>query len=264
MRLLSTFVAGLILYPLSVYASTTFNLGIASPFAAFSGSTVTNTGATNIYGNIGVWPGNQVSGFPPGIQTAGSQHLGDNLAMQAFIDINSAFSAAASAGCGSDLSGQNLGGRTLTAGVYCFDSAAQLNGALTLDAQGDPNAFFLFQITTSLTTADGSAVLFANEGTGTNVYWQVVSSANLGASSVFAGNILALGSITLGSGAMIQCGGALALNGAVTLDSNNISACATIPADPAFAPEPNTGSVLLFIGLPSLLWFHKRKSRARA
>ena len=124
-----------------------------------------------------------------------------------------------------NLTGQNLGGLTLTPGVYSFSSSAQLTGTLTLDAQGDPNALFVFQIGSTLTTASNSSVVFINGGQGNNTFWQVGSSATLGTGTAFTGNILALASITLTTGANIRCGRALARNGAVTQDHNNIDPC---------------------------------------
>ena len=104
------------------------------------------------------------------------------------------------------LTGQNLGGQTLTAGVYCFASSAQLNGKLILNAQGNANAVFIFEIGGTLTTLSSSQVTIINGGTGNNVFWQVGGSATLGTSSQFAGNILALSNITLDCGADISCG----------------------------------------------------------
>ena len=108
------------------------------------------------------------------------------------------------------LTGQNLGGMTLTPGVYFFASSAQLTGTLTLNNLGNPNAVFVFQIGSTLTTASASSVIFSNSLTDSNVYWQVGSSATLGTTTAFEGNILALTSITLNTGATIGCGSALA------------------------------------------------------
>jgi type VI secretion system secreted protein VgrG len=200
-------------------------LGSAQGFAVMAGSTVTNTGPTVVNGNLGVWPNISVTGFPPGIVANGSMYLGDGVAQQAWNDVSAAYGALAGMSFTQDLTGQNLGGMTLTAGVYMFSSSAQLTGTITLDAQGDPNAVFIFQIGSTLTTASAASVLNINGANGCNVYWQVGSSATLGTGTNFAGNILALASITLTTGTTITDGSALALNGAVTLDSNFITAC---------------------------------------
>ena len=124
-----------------------------------------------------------------------------------------------------DLTGQDLGGKFLVPAVYAFAASAQLTGVLTLNGQGNSAAQFVFQIGSTLTTASNSAVLLINGANGNNVYWAVGSSATLGTNTVFAGNIVALTSITLNTGASITCGRALARNGAVTLDSNTITLC---------------------------------------
>lgn len=225
------------------------NLGTAQSFAVLGGSTVTNTGATVITGNLGVSPGSSVTGFPPGIVTGGTIHAADSVAAQAQTDLTSAYNAAAGLPCGTDLTGQNLGGLTLTPGVYCFTSSAALTGTLTLNFQGNPNALFLFKIGSTLTTASGSSVVLSNTGGATcptNLFWQVGSSATLGTGSTFRGNILALTSITMTTGVGLT-GRALARNGAVTLDTNtvNSSACfAGAAAVPALGP---TGLMMLML-----------------
>lgn len=239
-------------------------LGTADPFAVLAGSTVINTGATIVHGNLGVWPGSAVVGFPPGIVTPpGSIHAADAVAMNAQADLTTAYNFAAGEPCGSVLTGQDLGGLTLTPGVYCFASSAQLTGTLTLNGLGDSNAVFVFQIGSTLTTASGSAVVFTNGGQGDSVFWQVGSSATLGTTTAFAGNILALTSITLNTGATIQCGRALARNGAVTLATNVVSidtpGCES-GADGRTVPEPGT-IALLGVGLMMGLFGSARSSR---
>lgn len=196
-------------------------LGTAGSFAVLAGSAVTNTGPTVVNGDLGVSPDSAVSGFPPGLVN-GTIHAGDAAAAQAQSDLTIAYNDAAGRACDVDLTGQDLGGLTLTSGVYCFSSSAQLTGTLTLDAEGDPNAVFIFQIGSTLTTASGSRVDLINGAQSCNVYWQVGSSATLGSNTTFAGNILALTSITLVTGATVD-GRTLARNGAVTLDSNVIT-----------------------------------------
>src|SRR2546430_1267688 len=121
------------------------------------------------------------------------------------------------------LTGKDLGGRTLDPGIYHFATSAQLTGALTLDAHGADNAFWAFQIGSTLTTASASSVHIINAGTGDGLYWQVGSSATFGTSTTFEGNVLALTSITMNTSATIACGSALARNGSVTMDTNVVS-----------------------------------------
>jgi hypothetical protein len=205
------------------YAAVSPALGTAGAFAVLGASTVTNTGATVINGNLGLSPGGAVTGFPPGVVVPpGTMHVTDAVASGAQNDTTIAYNSLAGQACNFNLTGQDLGGLTLISGVYCFSSSAQLTGALTLNAQGDPNAVFIFQIGSSLTTASNSSVNIINGGSGCNVFWQVGSSATLGTATSFKGNILALTSITLNTGAILS-GRALAHTGAVTLDSNTIS-----------------------------------------
>ena len=196
-------------------------LGTAQTFAILGASTVTNTGATTIVGNVGLSPGSSITGFPPGVVTGGAIHINDAVANQAHADLATAYNdlAAMSSVPANNLSGQDLGGLTLLPGVYHFNTSAQLTGTLTLDAQGDPNATFVIQVGTTLTTATGAAVNIIDGGRSDNVYFQVGSSATIGTGTAFQGNIVADTSVTLVSGATLQSGRALALNGAVTLDT---------------------------------------------
>lgn len=213
-------------------AQTVPSLGSAQSFAVLAGSTTTNTGPSVVTGDLGVSPGSAVTGFPPGLVVSGTIHAADATALAAQTDVTAAYNSLASQACDSDLTGQDLGGQVLTAGVYCFSSSAGLTGTLTLDAQGDANAVFIFKIGSTLTTASGSSVALINGGSLCNVFWQVGSSATLGTGTSFTGNILALTSITLTTGATVT-GRTLARNGAVTLDSNTVTAtCATAPAPP--------------------------------
>ncbi|MBK6799504.1 MAG: DUF3494 domain-containing protein [Acidobacteria bacterium] len=226
------------------------SLGTAQSFAVLGGSTVTNTGSTVVTGDMGVWPGLAITGFPPGVvNPPGTIHTGDAVAQQAQNDVTTAYNTLAGMACNTSLTGQDLGGLTLTPGVYCFSSSAQLTGSLTLDALGDPDAVFIFQIGSSLTTASNASVQVINAGQNCNVFWQVGSSATLGTSTDFVGNILALTSITLNTTATLS-GRALARNGAVTMDTNTITAsnCALCPpinttiTAPAAVCELSTGN----------------------
>ena len=196
-------------------------LGTAQSFAVLGGSTVTNTGPSVITSNLGVSPGSAITGFPPGI-VIGQTHAADAVALQAQSDTTIAYDNLAGQACTSDLTGQDLGGKTLVAGVYCFSSSAQLTGALTLDAGGDPNAVWVFKTVSTVTTASNSSVLLTHGADACNVFWQIGSSATLGTGTKFIGNILALTSITL-AGAEVS-GRALARNGAVTMDSSTVTA----------------------------------------
>ena len=208
---------------MSVQAATISYLGSAQNFGVLAGSTITNTGTTTIHGDIGVSPGTAIADNGT-IVLNGIQHLNDGVAQQAQIDALSAYTSLASQPFTTNLSGQDLGTvGTLSPGVYRFDSSAQLTGTLTLDAMNDPNALFIFQIGSALTSASNSSVSLLNGDASTGLYFQVGSSATLGTGSIFVGNILADQSITLTTASILLSGRAIALNGAVTLDSNQIT-----------------------------------------
>ena len=202
-------------------------LGSAQSFGVLAASTVTNTGSTIVTGSVGISPGSAIVGFPPGIAT-GTMHVADAPATQAQSDLAGAYNAAAAMPCTVDLTGQDLGGLTLAPGVYCFSSSAQLTGTLTLDAQGNPDATFVFRIGSTLTTAGGSSVSTINGTSCNNATWLIGSSATLGAGSTFGGDVLAFTSITMTTGAS-TAGRLLARNGAVTLDGNSVNTCAVAP-----------------------------------
>ncbi len=219
-------------------AQTAPPLGTTTTFAVLGGSTVTNTGSSVLTGDLGVWPGLSITGFPPGVVT-GTTHIGNAVAQQAQSDLTTAYNDLAGQACGTDLTSQDLGGMTLPPGVYCFSTSAQLTGTLTLDAQGDPGAVFIFQIGSTLTTASSSVVQVINGGSSCNVFWQVGASATLGTTTTLAGSILALQSITLTTSASVS-GQLLARNGAVTLDTGTVTVCGSIcpliTVDPATLP----------------------------
>ncbi len=207
--------------PFAFGAQATVGLGTASTFAVLAGSTITNTGPSVISGDVGLDPGSAVTGFPPGIVNAGTIHTTDGVALQAQNDLTTAYNDAAGRSSTASIS-SDLAGRTLTSGVYTSASSLGLSGDLTLDAQGDPNAVFIFQAGSTLTAGSGSLVTLIGGAQACNVFWQVGSSATIGTSSQFVGNILALTSISMTTGATLD-GSALARNGAVTLDTNTIT-----------------------------------------
>ncbi len=213
-------------------------LGQAGSFAVLGNATVGSTGPSVISGDIGVFPGATLTGFPPAVQSSGLQYVGNVTAQNAEQDAMAAYTALSGQPCDANLTGQDLGGMHLFAGVYCFSASATLTGTLTLDAQGDANAVFIFRTGSTLITAAGAAVQVIGGGSNCNVFWQVGSSATLGTTTAFAGNILALVSITVTTGASVA-GRVLALNGAVTLDSNPVAICAVcgvIVVSPAGLP----------------------------
>jgi type VI secretion system secreted protein VgrG len=219
-------IAAILLFSLcwldSAWAQTAPAMGTARSFAVLGASTVTNTGATSVIGDLGVSPGTSITGFPPGT-VSGTIHAADAIVTQAQVDAATAYNFLAAETCTTNLTGMDLGTLTLTPGVYCFDSSAQLTGTLNLNAMGDPNAVFVFLIGSTLTTATNSAVNVSG-GSPCGVYFQVGSSATLGTGTQFAGNIFALTSITMTTGASVS-GGSYALNGAVTMDTNAATAC---------------------------------------
>lgn len=197
-------------------------LGSAATFAVLGGSTVTNTVTpTIVSGDLGVSPGSAVTGFPPGTVVMGSIHAADPVAAQAQLDLTTAYNNAA--GRVNPIAiPADIGGKTLTPGLYKAPVSLAITGNLTLDGQGNPNSVFIFQMASTLATSVNSTVTLINQANACNVFWQVGSSATIQTTSVFNGNILAQASITINTGAVVN-GRALARSGAVTLDDNMIT-----------------------------------------
>ncbi len=210
-----------------VPGSGTVLLGTADNFAVLAGQGVTNTGPTTVNGDLGTWPNPAVTGV--GLTVNGTIHAGDAVAQQAQSDLTVAYTDAAGR-TPTQIDSPELGGRILTAGVYAHAATQtlELTGTVTLDAQNNPDAVFIFQTASTLITGSSSSVSLINGASACNVFWQVGSSATLGTDSTFRGTILALTSITVTTGVTIE-GRALARNGSVTLDSDTItrSTCTT-------------------------------------
>lgn len=191
-------------------------------FAVLAGSTVTNTGPSVLDGDLGLSPGTSVTGFPPGI-VLGTQHITDSVAADAQVELTADYLDLESRLGGTPVAG-NIGGQTLSPGIYKSTSSLAISsGDLTLDGGGNSGAVFIFQIASTLTLTSGRQVILTNGTQAKNVFWQVGSSATIGSTAILNGSILALTSITAVTGAVIN-GRLLARNGAVTLDSNAVTA----------------------------------------
>jgi hypothetical protein len=205
------------------------SLGTAGPFGVLGSSTVTNTGPSTVGGDLGLYPGTSITGFPPG-KVLGTTHQTDAVAGQAQSDATTAYNTAAGEAPDVVLPSANLTGLALAPGVYKNASAVSLdtNGTLTLNGEGNPASVFIFQVGSTLTTGTNSHISYINGAQPCNVFWQVGSSATLGTSSLFVGTILADQSISVSDTVTVQ-GRLLAGNGAVTLIDDTIvpSGCAT-------------------------------------
>src|SRR5450759_2969601 len=222
---------------MSMAAQPPVNLGTTSSFAVLAGETITNTGPTTINGDVGLHPGTAFPGRAD-VTLNGALHLTDAVALQAKNDLVTAYNDAAGRTPVATIATE-LGGNTLLAGVYNSSSGTfKITGTLTLDAQGDPDAVFIFQMASTLWTASYSSVNLMNGARFCRIFWQVGSSATLGTYSHFEGHIFALTSISANTGATVH-GQLLALNGAVTLDTNTITneICAPTPG-PTPTPTP--------------------------
>ena len=213
------------------------NLGWADSFAVLAGTTITSTSGGTINGNVGVWPGTTfVAGVQP-VKVNGTVYLGNPVAKQAQGDLTVAYNDAAGRTLNVIVSAGELGGKTLAPGLYksAPGSFAITSVDLTLDAQGDPNAVWIFQMASTLVVGNGRQIILAGNAQARNIFWQVGSSATLGTTSVFKGNILAYTAISVATGAKLD-GRALARNAAVTLDGNTLTK--QPPTTPLFTDQP--------------------------
>lgn len=229
----------------------------AQSFAVLGGTGVTNTGPTTIRGDLGLYPGTALGGPTPPVVIGGTVHLGDEAAHQAQLDALAAWNSLGGLTATHTLTGQDLGERTLTPGVYYYGSSAQLTGKLTLDGQNQAAPQFVFQIGSTLTTASYSSIALTNGAYGGNVFFQVGSSATLGTYTDFAGTVIAYASDTLNTGATVD-GSVIALTGAVTLDTNDVGGGTPLPA----TPEP--ASIALFVAVVGPFLALRKRARTRA
>jgi hypothetical protein len=226
--LLLASIVGLVSVGVAGAAAVPVPLATTGSFSVLAGAGISNTGPTTVSGDIGTFPTTSISGLGS-LTVGGANHAGDAVTQQAKNDLVTAYDTAAGEGPTNPITA-DLGGHTLLPGVYNSASSMGLTGALTLNAQGNPNSVFVFQVGSAFTSASGSQINLINGAQACNVYWQIGSSATLGTGSSFVGTVLALTSITVTTGVTID-GRVLARNGAVTLDTDTIttSACTTSP-----------------------------------
>ena len=209
-------------FPIQSTKMANVDLKESANFAVLAGSSIINTGATNITGDIGLSPGSSFGGFPPGI-LVGTEQINTNLATQGKLDLTAAYNDAAGR-TSTDivtLSG-NIGGLTLTPGLYKTTSSLAISsGDLTFDARGNANAVFIIQIASSLTTTSDRKVFLKGNASASNIFWVVGSSATFGTTSAFKGTIMAMQSITFNTGASLD-GRALARIGGIVMAGNTI------------------------------------------
>lgn len=202
-------------------------LGTTSTYGTLAGTTITNIGSTVINGDLGLYPGTSVTGFPPGTVN-GTQNIANGAALTAQNDLTTLYTCLANRACGTTIGTADQAGTTrISTGVgainvYCSSSSILNSGVITLDANGDSTAIFIFQAGSTLTMGPGSSIALINGALARNVFFQVGSSATLNSTTVFRGTIAAFSSITLNTGATIL-GRALARNAAVTFDTNTVN-----------------------------------------
>lgn len=249
----------------------TVPLGSATSFGVLAGSAITSVGPTIITGDLGIHPNNasSVTGFtfstPPGPGIVnGATHFANAVALQAQTDATTAYNTLAALPCTATIPG-DLGGMTLTPGVYCSTSSMGLTGAVTLNGQNDPAARFVFKVGSALTTASGASVNLINGAQSCNIFWQVGSSATLGTGTSFLGTVIAFTSVTINTGTSVS-GRTIARNGAVTAGSASISVCSlgggTNPP-PTATPVPALGvGFALLMGLALVVVASRRRRQS--
>lgn len=259
----------------AVASAQTVPLGSAASFGVLAGSAITSVGPTVITGDLGIHPNNasSVTGFsfstPPGPGIVnGATHFANAVALQAQNDATTAYNTLAALPCTATIPG-DLGGMTLTPGVYCSNSTMGLTGAVTLNGQGDPAARFVFKVGSALTTASGASVNLVNGAQSCNVFWQVGSSATLGTGTNFLGTVIAFTSVTITTGTSVN-GRTIARNGAVTAGSASISVCTLgggtnppLPPAPISTPVPALGmgfALLMGLALVVVVAARRRQS----
>jgi hypothetical protein len=227
-----------LIFASSALGATSVGLGKAASFSVLGGSTITNTGNTTMFGDLGLAPGSSVTGAPV---VLGETHIDDAVANEAKIALTTAATTAANEASNGS-AGTELAGQEFLPGVYTASTSLLLSsGSVTLNAQGDPNAVFIFQIGSTLTTGSNTDVSLINGAQACNVFWQVGSSATLGTGTHFVGTIMAANSITANTGATIH-GRLLAQTAAVTLEDNTItrSTCASSSSGSGGGTETTT------------------------
>ncbi|MDZ7914634.1 MAG: ice-binding family protein [Rhodococcus sp. (in: high G+C Gram-positive bacteria)] len=236
---ISVFSVGILVLPAGTAGAeaTAVGLGTSEPFAVLAGAGITNTGPTTLGGDIGTYPTPTITGVSD-LTITGTNHGGDAVSQGAKPDVLTAYNTLAGQGP-TQPTGADLTGRTLVAGVYNSGSSIALSGTVTLDAQGDPDAVFVFQAGSTLITSSSSTVALINGTQACNVFWQVGSSATLGTNSEFRGNLLALTDITATTEATVE-GRLLAINGAVTLDTNTVTIPTCAPPVTTTTPTVTT------------------------
>lgn len=220
------------------------DLASSSGFAVLGGAGITVAGAINsttITGDIGTFPTTTITGFEK-VTLTGVNHAGDGVTQAAKTNLTLAYNNAVGRTPTTSYGAIDLTGYTLTSGIYYGSSSFAITGALTLDAGGDPNAVWIFQIGSTLITGSGSQIILTNGAQAANIFWQVGSAATLGTYSDFAGTIMAMDAITLTTGATVN-GRVLALNGLVTLDNNTIN----VVPEPASALLIGFGAAAIFV-----------------
>jgi hypothetical protein len=224
----------------AVGATATVGLGSAASFSVLGGSTVTNTGPTTMFGDLGLSPGSSVTGAP---QVLGETHVDDAVAIGAKNALTAAYDDAASRPSNGS-AGTDLAGQVFLPGVRTASSSLLLSsGSVTLDAEGNPNAVFIFQIGSALITGSNTTVALVGDARACNVFWQVGSSATLGTGTSFVGTVMASTTITANTAATIH-GRLLAQTGAVNLDTNTIttSTCASSESGEGGGTEIGAGT----------------------